>query len=81
MERTAASCERGARKGRWKIVQNDMSKPLEVFDLRNDLGETTDLAAQNLQVVEEFETWFKANRTEPRTQPARSSVSYRDYVR
>ncbi len=76
-----AIVRRGARKGRWKLVQNDMSKPLEVFDLRTDLGETTDLAARNPEIVEEFETWFKANRTEPRTQPARSAVSYRDYVR
>ena len=72
---------RGARKGRWKFVQNDMSKPVRLFDLQADLGETTDLAGSRREIVEEFESWFQANRTEPRKQPARSAVSYRDYVR
>ena len=72
---------RGARKGRWKFVQNDMSKPVRLFDLQADLGETTDLARRRRALVEEFESWFQANRTEPRKQPARSAVSYRDYVR
>ena len=72
---------RGARKGRWKFVQDDMSKPLALFDLEADLGETNDLASKRPELIDEFENWFKANRTEPRSQPARSAVSYRDYVR
>ena len=72
---------RGARKGRWKFVQNDMKKPLELYDLQTDLGETTDLAGSRPEIAAEFERWFRANRTEPREQPARSAVSYRDYVR
>ena len=72
---------RGARKGRWKFVQNNMAKPVELYDLLEDLGETNDLAGSRPELVEEFERWFHANRTEPREQPARSAVSYRDYVR
>ncbi|MDE0123089.1 MAG: arylsulfatase [Bryobacterales bacterium] len=69
-----------ARKGRWKFVRPRMDSPVEVYDLQEDEGETTDLAARHSDLVEEFERWVDENRTEPPDQPARSPVGFRDYV-
>ena len=69
-----------ARKGRWKFVRPRMDSPVEVYDLQEDEGETTDLAARHPELVEAFERWVDENRTEPPDQPARSPVGFRDYV-
>jgi uncharacterized sulfatase len=53
------------RMGQWKAVQQPMNKPIQLYDLSKDLGETTDLAAQHPQIVKEMESEmqaaFKAN--------------------
>ena len=69
-----------ARNGRWKFVRGKADGPVEVYDLVADGAEATDLAAQRPELVREFEEWVRANRTEPPEQPARSQVSFRDYV-
>lgn len=69
-----------ARKGEWKFVRQSMDEPLEIYDLAADPGEAADLAAGRPDLVREFEDWVAANRTEPPEQPARSAVSYKDYV-
>ncbi|TDQ15118.1 arylsulfatase A-like enzyme [Algoriphagus boseongensis] len=54
------------RKGDWKLVKyqvKDSSKTsVELFDLKNDPGELTDLAAQNPQIVEELEVLLEKSR-------------------
>lgn len=61
-----------ARNQRWKLVENK-----ELFDLENDQAESTDVAAQNPQVVEglrrDYETWF-ASVTEKGFDPVRIPV-------
>jgi arylsulfatase A-like enzyme len=43
----------GARNGDYKLVQNDPDGPFTLYDLRNDLAETTDLSAsQPAQLIE-----------------------------
>ena len=69
-----------ARNGRWKFVRGKADGPVEVYDLVADGAEATDLAAQRPELVREFEEWVRSNRTEPPEQPARSQVSFRDYV-
>ena len=69
-----------ARMGRWKFVRNSMDGRLELYDLEVDETETTDLVSDHPQLVEEFENWVRENRTQPPDQPARSAVSYKDYV-
>ncbi len=43
------------RMGDWKAVKRDIEKlphgPTELYDLRNDIGETTDIAAQHREIV------------------------------
>lgn len=69
-----------ARKGNWKLVREAMDREIEVYDLDADPAETTDLAPRQAHLVEGFQAWLLENRTEPPSQPARSSVDYRDYV-
>ena len=69
-----------ARKGQWKFIRSPVDGPVELYDLDADETETTDLASARPELVENFENWVRENRTEPPDQPARSAVSYRDYV-
>lgn len=53
------------RKGDWKAVRYDVSKggKIQLFNLAEDLGETTDLAASHPEMVKEFEQIMKDART------------------
>lgn len=51
--------KQAARKGKWKAVRNADSYKTELYDLENDLYETTDLASQYPKVVEEMNTILK----------------------
>ena len=42
------------RKGKWKLIQYFESGDLELYDLENDLAETTNLASSNLAIVDEL---------------------------
>jgi arylsulfatase A-like enzyme len=50
--------------GDWKAVRNGPTAPLELYDLKNDVGETTDLAAQHPDVVARAEELLKAARVD-----------------
>ena len=41
-------------RGDWKLMQNDPFRPLELYDLKNDPGEKTDLARRQPQKVNEL---------------------------
>jgi arylsulfatase A-like enzyme len=41
-------------RGDWKLLQNDPFSPLELYNLKDDPGETTDLAKANKQVVRDL---------------------------
>ncbi len=69
-----------ARQGRWKFVRGAADAALELYDLKADPEEATDLASRHPEQIERFERWLRENRTSPPDQPARSKVTYRDYV-
>jgi len=50
--------------GDWKAVRNGPTAPLELYDLKNDVGETTDLAAQHPDAVARAEELLKAARVD-----------------
>lgn len=43
-------------RGPWKLMQNDPYSPLQLFNLQDDAGETTNVAAKHKQVVTELST-------------------------
>tara|TARA_R110002095_G_scaffold4791_4_gene11887 strand:- start:5 stop:1369 length:1365 start_codon:yes stop_codon:yes gene_type:complete len=49
------------RQGKYKLLRTKPDQPFMLFDLEQDLGETTDLAAQHSEVAEQlkqaYETW------------------------
>lgn len=56
----------------WKAVRLGVGKPLELFDLKSDLGERNDMAAQHPEVVAKIETILKTVRTDSPDWPVRS---------
>jgi arylsulfatase A-like enzyme len=48
----------------WKAVRNGPSKPIELYDLKNDVGETKDLAADKPELVAKAEALMKSARTD-----------------
>ncbi len=54
--------KRAARKGRWKAVQTGLHKkppgPVRLYDLEEDLGETTDVADAHPEIVDEMKRIF-----------------------
>lgn len=43
-------------RGPWKLMQNDPYSPLQLFNLQDDPGETTNVAAKHKQIVTELST-------------------------
>ena len=56
------------RMGDWKAVRPKPDAPLELYNLKQDLGETTDVGAKNPKVMERIEAYLKTARTEPSMQ-------------
>jgi arylsulfatase A-like enzyme len=61
--------KQAARMGDWKAVRPKWGGPLELYNLKTDLAEKTNVAAQNPQVVERIETYLKSARTESQEFP------------
>jgi arylsulfatase A len=55
------------RMGRWKGIRTNVAKqpdgPIELYDLERDLGETTNVAAANPDIVRRIEAVMKSSRT------------------
>jgi arylsulfatase A-like enzyme len=66
---------RAARIGDWKAVKLGTKLPLELYDLKSDIGEKTDLAAQHPDVVRQFEAFFASARTENELWPINENPS------
>jgi arylsulfatase A-like enzyme len=56
--------DQAVRMGEWKAVRNGAQSPLELYNLRNDLAETRNIAAQHADIVKRIETYLKTARTE-----------------
>jgi arylsulfatase A-like enzyme len=57
--------KRAVRMDMWKAVRLSPSRDIELYDLKEDLGETTDVAADHLQVVRRIKTIMQAAHVEP----------------
>lgn len=47
----------------WKAVRNGPSRPIELYNLKTDLGETTDLASKHPDLVKKAESLMRSART------------------
>jgi len=56
--------QQAARMGQWKAVRPQRDEPLELYNLKTDLGEKENVAKTNPEVVAKFESYFKSARTE-----------------
>src|SRR5262249_62225943 len=57
------------RMGDWKAVRNAPDSPLELYDLKNDLGEQNNIAVKHPEVVKQIEDYLKTARTEAELWP------------
>jgi len=51
-----------ARKGDWKIVRYGLDKPIEIYNIIKDPGETTNLADEQPELLKEFEALFEKHK-------------------
>ncbi len=56
--------KQAVRTGDWKAVRLGAGKPLELYDLKNDIGETRDVAGQHPDVVARIEGYLRSARTD-----------------
>jgi arylsulfatase A-like enzyme len=63
--------QRAARRGKWKAVWLAPERPIELYDLAADVGETRDVASAHPDVVKEFEAFFASARTPSERWPGR----------
>jgi arylsulfatase A len=61
-----------ARMGDWKAVRPEPDAPVEIYNLKDDVGETRDLAKQRPDILKRMEEILSTARVEPtrQTQPA-----------
>ena len=60
-----------ARMGDWKAARRSQDSPLELYDLKNDLGERDDVAAKHPEVVKKIEDYLKTAHTESELWPTK----------
>jgi arylsulfatase A-like enzyme len=52
--------QQAARMGDWKALRAKAKGPLELYDLKTDVGEKQNVAEQNSKVIEKFEKFLKS---------------------
>jgi arylsulfatase A-like enzyme len=57
--------QQAVRMGNWKALRPQPGRPLELYNLKTDLGEKHNVAAQNPEVLAKIEECLKTARTEP----------------
>jgi len=61
--------QQAARMGDWKAIRLHVDEPLELFNLKSDIAEKTNLAAKHPEIVAKFEDYFKTARSESEAWP------------
>jgi arylsulfatase A-like enzyme len=56
--------KQAVRTGDWKAVRLALNKPLELYDLKTDVGETNNVASAHPDVINQVEAYLKTARTE-----------------
>jgi arylsulfatase A-like enzyme len=56
--------QQAVRAGDWKALRKKLGSPLELYDLKADVGEKTDVAARHPDVVQRIEAYLRTARTD-----------------
>jgi arylsulfatase A-like enzyme len=64
-----------ARMGDWKAVRLGSKKPIELYDMKTDLAEKHDVAADHPKVVQRFADFLKSARADSALWPVRENVA------
>jgi arylsulfatase A-like enzyme len=64
--------KQAVRMGDWKAVRHGVDGPLELYNLKDDLGEKTNVAEKNPEVVGKIEEYLKTARTTEEQWPAKT---------
>ena len=64
------------RMGDWKAVRPKPDGPLELYNLRTDIGEQHNVAAQNAKVMQRVEKYLETARVQPRPQKEPATGDY-----
>jgi arylsulfatase A-like enzyme len=65
--------KQAVRMGDWKAVRLALDQPLELYDLKTDIGEKENVASQHPDVVEKIETYLKSARSESPHWPVKAA--------
>ncbi|MDB6020729.1 MAG: N-acetylgalactosamine-6-sulfatase [Pedosphaera sp.] len=66
--------KQAVRMGDWKAVRFGVDGPLELYNLKTDLGEKTNVAEQNPGIVARIEEYLKTARTEDPAWPVKTAA-------
>ncbi|MHC4444962.1 MAG: arylsulfatase [Planctomycetota bacterium] len=69
------------RMGDWKVVQPRRGKPFELYNLAEDISETTDLAGRRPAIMAKIKDYLKTARTDNRNYMITRFPKAKDYVR
>jgi uncharacterized sulfatase len=64
--------KQAVRMGDWKAVRLGVNKPIELYNLKSDLGEQHDIAAQHPELIDRFTRLFVTAREDSPNWPVRS---------
>jgi arylsulfatase A-like enzyme len=67
------SSQQAVRMGHWKAVRTALSAPIQLYDLRTDLAEAGDVAADHPDVVARITEYLKTARSESKDWPLRDA--------
>jgi len=63
--------QQAVRMGNWKAVRQQLGQPLELYDLKTDIGEKNNVAEKHPEVVAKIEDYLKTARTDSDRWPAK----------
>ena len=70
-----AGFQQAARRGDWKVVRPKIGTPLELYEMKSDLGEKENVAALHPDVVAGFERRLASVRTPSEAWPVRETIA------
>jgi arylsulfatase A len=70
--------KQAVRMGDWKAVRLEPGKPLELYNLKTDLGETDNVAEKNPGIIAQIEAYLKTARTESQRWPLRTPAEAKE---